>query len=187
MWWTLEGLCICGIWTLYILSIIWYIMILDKAFLVNWDELKSNTAMATRINIAQVVNFDIHNGIASAQRWEKLKQRFEFSFSTSGTDDDSQMRALLLHCAKPDAHDIFMNLQDGGTTYKVAIDALNNHFKPLLFGVWKKKLLLILASKVWVLFWVNRTLKIVFFEQWLLPVAHYRTQRPDIPKLNQKH
>ena len=113
-------------------------MILDKAFLVNWDELKSNTAMATRINIAQVVNFDIHNGIASAQRWEKLKQRFEFSFSTSGTDDDSQMRALLLHCAKPDAHDIFMNLQDGGTTYKVAIDALNNHFKPLLFGVWKK-------------------------------------------------
>ena len=51
-------------------------MILDKAFLVNWDEHKSNTAMATRINIAQAVNFDIHDGIASAQRWEKLKQRF---------------------------------------------------------------------------------------------------------------
>ena len=103
-------------------------MILDKAFLVNWDEHKSNTAMATRINIAQAVNFDIHDGIASARRWEKLKQRFEFYLSTSGTDDDSQMRALLLHCAKPDVHNIFMHLQDAGTTYKVVIDATLNHF-----------------------------------------------------------
>ena len=90
--------------------------------------------MATRINIAQAVNFDIHDGIASARRWEKLKQRFEFYLSTSGTDDDSQMRALLLHCAKPDVHNIFMHLQYAGTTYKVVIDVLNNPFKPRLFG-----------------------------------------------------
>lgn len=84
--------------------------------------------MATRINIAQAINFNIHDGIASAQRWEKLKQRFEFYLSTSDTDDHSQMRALLLHCAKPDVHNIFMHLQDAGTTYKVVIDATLNHF-----------------------------------------------------------
>ena len=39
-------------------------------------------------------------------------------------DNDSQMRALLLHCAGPDVQDIFMYLQDVGTTYKAAMDAL---------------------------------------------------------------
>ena len=40
------------------------------------------------------------------------------------------MQALLLHCAGPDVQDIFMHLQDVGTTYKTAMDALNNHFEP---------------------------------------------------------
>ena len=40
------------------------------------------------------------------------------------------MRALLLHCAGPDVQDIFMHLQDVGTTYKAAMGALNNHFEP---------------------------------------------------------
>ena len=35
---------------------------------------------------------------------------------------------LLLYCARPDVQDIFMHLQDIGTTYKAAMDALNNHF-----------------------------------------------------------
>ena len=40
------------------------------------------------------------------------------------------MRALLLHCAGTDVQDIFMHLQDVGTTYKAAMGALNNHFEP---------------------------------------------------------
>ena len=39
-------------------------------------------------------------------------------------DNDSQMRALLLHCAGPDVQDIFMHLQDVGTTYKAAMDVV---------------------------------------------------------------
>ena len=35
---------------------------------------------------------------------------------------------LLLYCARPDVQDIFMHLQDIDTTYKAAMDALNNHF-----------------------------------------------------------
>ena len=40
------------------------------------------------------------------------------------------MQALPLNCAGPDVQDIFMHLQDVGTTYKTAMDALNNHFEP---------------------------------------------------------
>ena len=40
------------------------------------------------------------------------------------------MRASLLHRGGPDVQDIFMHLEDVGTTYKAAMDALNNHFKP---------------------------------------------------------
>ena len=86
--------------------------------------------MATRINITQIANFDIHDESNLAQRWKKWKQSFEFYLTTSGTDNDSQMRALLLHCAGPDVEDIFMHLQDVGTTYKAAMDALKNHFEP---------------------------------------------------------
>ena len=86
--------------------------------------------MATRINIAPVANFDIHDESNLAQQWKKWKQSFEFYLTASGTDNDSQMRALLLHCAGPDVQDIFMHLQDVGTTYKTAMDALNNHFEP---------------------------------------------------------
>ena len=51
----------------------------------------------------------------------------------------------------------------------------------------KPKLLLMPTSNVWVLFCYKRTLKIVFFNHQLLPVVHYRPQRPDVPKLNEKH
>ena len=57
-----------------------------------------------------------------------MKQSFEFYFTASGTENDSQMQALLLHCARPDVQDIFRHLQDIGTTYKAAMDVLNNHF-----------------------------------------------------------
>ena len=57
-----------------------------------------------------------------------MKQSFEFYFTASGTENDSQMQALLLHCARPNVQDIFMHLQDIGTTYKAAMDVLNNHF-----------------------------------------------------------
>ena len=86
--------------------------------------------METRINITQIANFDIHDENNLAHRWKKGKQSFEFDLTASGTDSDSQMRALLLHCAGPDVQDIFMHLQDVGTTYKAAMDALNNHFEP---------------------------------------------------------
>ena len=53
-----------------------------------------------------------------------------FFLTASGTDNDSQMRALLFHCAGPDVQDIFMHLEDVGTTHKAAMDALNNHLEP---------------------------------------------------------
>ena len=86
--------------------------------------------MATRINITPVANFDIYDESNLAQRWKKWKQSFEFYLTASGTDNDSQMRALLLHCAGTDVQDIFMHLQDVGATYKTAMDALYNHFEP---------------------------------------------------------
>ena len=70
--------------------------------------------MATRINITQVANFDIHDESNLAQRWKKWKQSFKFYLTASGADNDSQMRALLLHFAGPDVQDIFMHLQDVG-------------------------------------------------------------------------
>ena len=45
-------------------------------------------------------------------------------------DDDSQMRALLLHCAGPDVQGIFMHLEEAGTICQAAMDALDNHFEP---------------------------------------------------------
>lgn len=55
---------------------------------------------------------------------KKWKQSFKFYLSASGTDDNSKMRTLLLHCTGP-------NVEDAGTTYKVqhTINALNNHFE----------------------------------------------------------
>ena len=41
------------------------------------------------------------------------------------------MRALLLHFAGPDVKDIFMHLENTGTTFKAAVDAVNNHFEPI--------------------------------------------------------
>ena len=61
------------------------------------------------INITQVANFDIHDKSNLAQRWKKCKQSFEFYFSASGTNDDSQMRVLPLHSAGQDVQDIFMH------------------------------------------------------------------------------
>ena len=108
-----------------------YIYFKWSLFLSNEDKHAGNTTMATRmINITPVANVDIHDESNLAQRWKKWKQSFEFYLTASGTDNDSQMRALLLHCAGPDVQDIFMHLQDVGTTYKTAMDALNNHFEP---------------------------------------------------------
>ena len=86
--------------------------------------------MARRINVTQVANFDIHDESNLGQRWKKWKQSFEFYLTVSGTDNDSQMQALLLHCAMPDVQDIFMHLEEFVTTCKAAIDAWNNHFEP---------------------------------------------------------
>ena len=85
--------------------------------------------MTTRINITQVTNFDIHDESNLAQRWKKWKQSFEFYLTASGIDNDSQMRTLLLHCAGPDVQDIFIHVEDAGTTYNAAMDALNNHLE----------------------------------------------------------
>ena len=64
------------------------------------------------------------------QRWKKWEQSFDFYLAASGMDADSQRQALLLHCAGTDVQDFFTHLQDVGTTYKAAMDALNNQFKP---------------------------------------------------------
>ena len=102
-----------------------------KPFLsLNEGKHASNTTMAMRINITQVANFDIHDESNLAQRWKKWKQSFKFYLTSSGIDNDLQMQALPLNCAGPDVQDIFMHLQDVGTTYKTAMDALNNQFEP---------------------------------------------------------
>ena len=51
--------------------------------------------------------------------------------SATGADNNSQMRALLLHYAGPDVKDIFMHLENTGTTFKAAVDAINNHFESI--------------------------------------------------------
>ena len=86
--------------------------------------------MATRINITQFANFDIHDESNLAQ-WRKIwKQGFEFYLTASGMDNHSQMRALLLHSSEPDVQDIFMHLENVGETCKAAMDALNHLFEP---------------------------------------------------------
>ena len=86
--------------------------------------------MATRINITQFANFDIHDESNLAQ-WRKIwKQGFEFYLTASGMDNHSQMRALLLHSSEPDEQDIFMHLENVGETCKAAMDALNHLFEP---------------------------------------------------------
>ena len=120
------------VWTLFMDFVCDLYIHFNRSLFLPWNKDKhaSNTTMATRINITQIANFDIHDESNLAQRWKKWKQSFEFYLTTSGTDNDSQMRALLLHCAGPDVEDIFMHLQDVGTTYKAAMDALKNHFEP---------------------------------------------------------
>ena len=92
---------------------------LDKAFF-SCELRLAYTTMATRINITQVANFDIHDESNLAQRWKKWKPSFKFYLTTSATDNDSQMRAIQLHWAGPDVQDIFMHLENVGTTYKAA-------------------------------------------------------------------
>ena len=84
--------------------------------------------MATRINITPVTNFDIHDESNIAQRWKKWKQTFKFYLIASGIDADVQMRALLLHSAGPGVQDIFMHLENGGTTFKEALRLADTTF-----------------------------------------------------------
>ena len=64
--------------------------------------------MAKRTNITEVANFKIQDE-SNWHNWHNWKQSFGFYLSVSGTDDDSQMRALLIHCPRPDVQDIFMH------------------------------------------------------------------------------
>ena len=97
-----------------------------RPFFLNEDKHTSNNTIATRTNITQVANFDIHDESNLTQQWKIWKQSFKFYLTATG--NDSQIRGLLLHCARPDVQDIFTHLEDVGTTYKAAMDALNNHF-----------------------------------------------------------
>ena len=96
--------------------------------------------MATRINITQIANFDIHDESNLAQRRKNGKQSFEFYLTATDTDNDSQMQALLLHCAEPDVQAIFMHLENLDTTYKAAMNAWNNHFEPKKNVVFERQL-----------------------------------------------
>ena len=58
----------------------------------------------------------------------------------SGKDNDSQMKALILCCAGPDSQDISIHLEDVGTTYKSAMDTLNNHFEPQKNVIFKRSI-----------------------------------------------
>ena len=71
MWympWTLYGLCLRGlcIWTLFVT----FIYTLNEAFFLLRMKIsmQANTTMATRINITQIANFDIHDESNLAQR-----------------------------------------------------------------------------------------------------------------------
>ena len=86
--------------------------------------------MAARISITQVANFDVNDKSNLHQWWKKWTQSFEFYLTASGTDNDWQIWALLFHSAGPEVQDIFLHLENVGTTYKAAMDDLNNHFEP---------------------------------------------------------
>ena len=81
--------------------------------------------MANRINITQVENFNIHDKSTFAERWKKWNQSFEFYLKVSGIDSDNKWEHYYFT-----AQDIFMHLEDTGTTYKAAMDTLDNHFEP---------------------------------------------------------
>ena len=86
--------------------------------------------MATRINITQVQILISMMKVIWLNDGKNGNKVLNFFLTASGTDSDSQMRALLFHCAGPDVQDIFMHLEDVGTTHKAAMDALNNHLEP---------------------------------------------------------
>ena len=72
MQWTLDGLCIYEpcIWTLYMT----FAYTLNEVYvLLNEYKHTTNTTMATKLNIIQVANFDIHDESNLTQRQKKCK------------------------------------------------------------------------------------------------------------------
>ena len=78
--------------------------------------------------------FDVHGDEGNAaSRWKKWLERFDNLLVAMAVTDKPRKKALLLHYAGPDVHEIFSTLTlaaEGDDVYKKACDALNSYFEP---------------------------------------------------------
>lgn len=91
--------------------------------------------MATRmaINLPQFPEFVVHAEGSTATRWKKWKDRLENLLVALNITDKKRRKAILLHYAGEEVHDIFPTLtlaQDEEDPYKQALDALDAYFVP---------------------------------------------------------
>jgi len=93
------------------------------------EERKRDTGiMSVAINVPPVEKFSLEDSSNVGQRWQKWKKSFNIYMTASGVTGDAQKRALLLHLAGPEVHDIFETLEVDGTAFKDAEKALDNYF-----------------------------------------------------------
>ena len=91
--------------------------------------------MAVNIEFGNISSFDCKgNPTSVGPRWRRWKRSFEFLIEAKGITNDSQKKALLLHCAGQDVQDVFDTLTDPGpvperdSEYAKAMRSLDAHF-----------------------------------------------------------
>ena len=90
--------------------------------------------MALLSGLPGIPSFDAVGDVTSlAQRWLKWKERFHLYVAASGVTDDTQKRALLLHCAGPGVLEIFNGIPEAtrgsAKEFDKAVKALDDFFK----------------------------------------------------------
>ena len=73
---------------------------------------------------------EVHSDGAVSLRWSKWVKRLENLFVALGINDKKMKRALLLHYAGNDVHDIFETLQNTGDDFDTANQKLIEYFNP---------------------------------------------------------
>lgn len=80
------------------------------------------------MNLPPFPEFVVHAERSTVTRWKKWKVRLENLLVVLNISDKKRRKAILLHFAGEDVHDIFSTLtlaQDEEEPYKQALDALN--------------------------------------------------------------
>ena len=90
-------------------------------------------AVMFSVDVGSLVAFDMKgdlNGIS--QRWKKWRRSFCLYLMGKGVTDDKQKRALLLHAAGIDVHEIHFTLvsEEESATFKETMNMLDDYFIP---------------------------------------------------------